>query len=73
MALYLVKAKSISYVSVLVKADNEDQAREFAENLYGGEFDEDDGGWEWDDTYEVNEDELTGLMKYRHIWNANED
>lgn len=73
MALYCVQAKSISYVSVLVEADNEDQASAFAENLDGGEFEEDDGGWEWGDTYEVNEDKLTGLMKYRHIWKANED
>lgn len=71
MALYCVEAKSISYVSVIVEAENEEQAREFAENLDGGEFEEDGGGWEFDDTYEVTRRWAEG--NGRHIWKANED
>lgn len=75
MALYLVSAKSISYVDVLVEADSPDEAIEYAETLDGGEFDTTPyGDWEMDDAEEVTPEMLKEMcMEGRHIFKTNED
>jgi len=73
MALYVVEAKSISYVSVLVEADNPEAARERAEDIDGGDFYEDDCGWEFEDTWELDRDVMPISWKGRKIFKANED
>ena len=52
MKKYKVIAKSVSYPYVIVKANNEEEALEIAEELDGGDFEED-----WDGDFEILEAE----------------
>ena len=75
MALYLVSAKSISYVDVLVEADSPDKAMEFAgTDVDGSEYEEYDCDWETDNVEEVTPAMLKAMhMEGRQIYKANED
>lgn len=71
MVVYTVGAKSIGYVEVLVEAENEEQAREIAEQLDGGDFYEYGGDWEWGDAFEVTVEDVKNWKQMgREIWSA---
>lgn len=57
MAKFRVWAASISYCYLDVEAEDEDKAKEIAEEVDGGEFHEDCfGDWEWGDVAPLDDD-----------------
>lgn len=57
MAKFRVWAKLISYCYLDVEAEDEDKAKEIAEEVDGGEFHDDGfGDWKWGDVAPLDDD-----------------
>lgn len=56
MAKFLIKAKSVDSMYVVVNARDEDHARDIYDELDGSEFHNDDSYWELSDITPVDDD-----------------
>ena len=73
MAKFRIWAKSIDYVYLDVEAEDEDQAREIAEEADGGAFHEDGCDWEFSEDVIELDDDADVDYTYEEMFGDSED